>query len=349
MNYQELSPAEAVKRCLDGLGAREPWCVRWDRLDTEERAAVARTLPSPVVTKTSGSTGQQRAWSRTPAQLLSETAQLAALWQDRRVDMVLASAPPAHFYGLLTTLLLPLRLGVPVYYMPDFHAALPDVTGRGVGVTAIPWTFRILSRSLDALASAAEISVLHSTAKLPLEASEFVAGLDTVDVAITEIFGSTETGGIASRRLPAAEWTLFDDVTLEHDGVGEVPLVVSGPRLADGLHRWQTDDSIDMVGGRKFLFLGRRTRLRKINGVRVNLDEVEELLRAAAPCADLACVPIDDPLRGESFSVLAVPVEPARDDLVSRVRIAAKSLRLAPHEVRIVARIDRSETGKLRG
>ena len=288
---------------------------------------------------------------RTRDQLLSEAEMLAALWSDRRVDMILAFAPPVHLYGLLTTLLLPAVLGVPVCYQRGFDIPPPPVAGRGVGVAAIPWTFRILSRHRAHLSEAAQISVLHSTARLPPEAVDIVASIDTAGPAVTEVFGSTETGGIAHRSHPNREWTLFDDVTLT-DGAasGDVSLVVASPRLAATLTNWDTGDLGEIVGTRRLLIHGRRTRLRKVNGVRVDLDQVENRLRDAARCIDLACIPVADAVRGENFSVLAVAPDGEADDLLTaRIRGAARSLGLSPDAIRIVAQIDRTETGKLRG
>ncbi|MGW3472877.1 AMP-binding enzyme [Saccharopolyspora sp. NPDC000995] len=66
------------------------------------------------------------------------------------------------------------------------------------------------------------------------------------------------------------------------------------------------------------------------------------------PSKDVACVPVDDPVRGEDFTVLVVPYGPGDPDVVKAVRIALKSWNLVPHEVLVVSAIERNETGKLR-
>ncbi|MFD9736505.1 long-chain fatty acid--CoA ligase [Umezawaea sp. NPDC059074] len=350
----ELAPERVLRHYLRTPDPSVPaggWHVRWDRLSPTERSELLRSeVPDRVAVRTSGSTGEPREWTRTRDQLLDEAVVLAGLWHDSPVGLTLAFAPPSHLYGLLTTLVLPAVLGVPVWYQPGLDAPPAEVAGRVLGVTAIPWTFRLLERHRDVLAGAAEIAILHSTATLPPGADAVAAALGPERVRVTEIFGSTESGGIAHRRDRDRPWTLFDDVTVLHDGTaGEVPLVVSGPRLAEGLTTWGTDDFVELLDDRHFRFHGKRHRLRKINGVRVHLDDVEHRLRDAVPCEDVACVAVDDAVRGENFTVLVVPAAPAPPNLSSSVRVALKSWGLAPHDVRIVSTIDRSETGKTRG
>ncbi|MCE7002244.1 long-chain fatty acid--CoA ligase [Kibdelosporangium philippinense] len=343
----ELAPERVLRHYLrepDPLVPSGPWRVRWDLVPDRE-AMLRSEVPDTVVVRTSGATGTPGEWSRSREKLLDEAALLAGLWHDSPVDLTLAFAPPPHLYGLLTTLVLPAVLGVPVHYQPGLDALSADVAGRVVGVTAIPWTFRILQRDQELLSAAAEITIMHSTATLPPGADEVAAGLGA---RVIEVFGSTESGGIAHRQGREGPWTLFDDVTLVEEETGEVPLVVSGPRLAAGLTTWCTDDFVEVVDERHFRFHGRRTRLRKINGVRVDLDDVDHRLRAAVPCADLACVAVDDPVRGESFTVLVVPDASEPPSLPTSVRVALKAWGLAPHDVLIVSSIERSEMGKLR-
>ncbi|WP_370947301.1 long-chain fatty acid--CoA ligase [Amycolatopsis sp. cg5] len=337
--HAELDPGAAL---TGGAPGDRPWCVRWDLLAAAERdRLIAHSAPSLDI-KTSGSTGEATTWRRTREQLVSEAGMLAGLWCGRRIDAVLAFAPPAHLYGMLTTVLVPAMLGVPVWYQPGFDVGMPEISPRGLGVGAIPWTFRILARHPEFLSTVDELSILHSTATLPPEARDLPA---PDDVLITEIFGSTETGGIAHRDGEDAPWTLFDDVKLLGADSGEVPLVVAGPRLAGELTEWRTDDFVEVVDARRFRFLGRRGRLCKINGLRVDLDTVQRELAERVPCEDLACFPVRDTLRGESFTVRVVGTAP---ELPQAVRAAAKELGLNPQSVELVERIDRSETGKLR-
>jgi acyl-coenzyme A synthetase/AMP-(fatty) acid ligase len=351
VNSAEVAPEEVLRHFLrspDPHAAIGPWHIRWDLLSRAERNAVLQAeIPDVVTVSTSGSSGAPTSWSRSREQLLHEAELLAELWRDTPVDLMVAFAPPVHLWGLLTTLLVPAVIGTPVWFPPGFDAPGVDVTGMVVGVAAIPWTFRIMHRHQEVFVRAAGVTIMHSTATLPPDAEAIAADLSRA--RITEVFGSTESGGIAHRTCRDAPWTLFPDVRFVFDHVaGEVPLVVTGPRLASGLTTWDTGDFVDIVSSREFRFHGKRTRLRKINGVRVDLDVVEHHLREAVTCRDVACVPVEDAVRGESFTVLLVPDAKQSSPAVS-VRIALKQLGLAPHDVRLVDHINRSETGKLRG
>jgi acyl-coenzyme A synthetase/AMP-(fatty) acid ligase len=142
-------------------------------------------------------------------------------------------------------------------------------------------------------------------------------------------------------------------IRLEPEG-SEAPLRVRGPRLAydetgTQLAEWELDDVVRDIGDRRFVFEGRRSLLVNINGRRVYLDRVEDSLRAAVPCRDLACLPVRDDVRGEGFDVLIVP-DASRPLTATEARerwTAALDGVGQPRRIDLVAEIDRSPTGKV--
>ncbi|MBT2424620.1 hypothetical protein J7F02_02560 [Streptomyces sp. ISL-112] len=359
MRYHEMSPQELL---VAGNHAPEindvPWLVRWDEVRDPE-ATVARLLPETVEFHTSGTTGPEEAWVRTAEQLWDEAGLLAGLIAPRRPDAVLACAPARHLFGALATVLLPARLRVPAWYRPQYYGAMPQAGRRRWAVVGVPWTFSVLLRHSEWVRAAEQVTVLHSTAMLPTAAARLVQTEGADQVSVTEVFGSTETGGVASRVWGPDDplWELLPDVRPawgEPDATGEVLLAVSSPRLAHrpGLphpasHR--TDDYIRAGADHRFRFSGRRGRLVKVNGRRVNLDELERLLRDVVHCADLACLPVTDPVSGENLDLLVVPA-PGEELVGGDVRavLATAGLVVRPRRVHVVDRIDRSDTGKLR-
>ncbi|ALG09453.1 AMP-binding protein [Kibdelosporangium phytohabitans] len=331
-------PDELLSAGFDAITDRA-WRTQW----TSGAADLVRdSLPATVVMRTSGTTGPSREWPRTREQLWAEAGLLADLLRPHRPDVVVSFAPPRHLFGALASVLVPAQLGVEAWYRPGFFGALPPVAGRRVAVVAVPWIFRLLLEHPDWVRSLADLTVLHSTALLPATAGEFLAGAE--QARVVEVFGSTETGGVAYRwwRGGNPPWRLFDDVTVDLDGRGERPLVVRGPRLAGNARSRQMDDFAEPAGDRRFRLTGRRSRLVKVNGRRLNLDELEVALRAVIRCADLALVPDVDAMVGEHVELLIVP---SGDYDLSPV---AGVLGLWPRRVRVVDRIDRTETGKLR-
>ncbi|WP_171163403.1 AMP-binding protein [Streptomyces sp. I05A-00742] len=355
-SYQELSPREFLARSLGAspAGPPGPSVTRWERLGRRSAAElVADVLPDVVELCTSGSTGPAAPWRHSRRQLWSEAGMLADLVRADRPRAVLSFAPPAHLYGLIATALLPAVLGLPVCYWPRYGLPVPAIDADRWLVVAIPWAFPVLLRDPSVLGRSEHVTVMHSTATLPATAGEFVSATGPGRVRLVELFGSTETGAIAHREHTTAPspWTLMDDVRFDGDPA-DGRLGVSGPRLAltpEGrpMARWTTDDHVQRLDDRSFHFHGRRHRLIKVNGRRIDLDLVEERLRAALPCADLTCVPVPDRLRGEHVElIVAGPHEP---HLVRRrTTEALRGLGVTVGHIRIVDRIDRGDTGEPR-
>jgi acyl-coenzyme A synthetase/AMP-(fatty) acid ligase len=355
----------------------QPWLVRWD-LATDVERLVMDTLPATMDFWTSGSTGPSQCWRRTREQLWAEAGLLADLLADDRPAAVVSFAPPRHVYGMLASVLVPARLGLPVWYRPRYFGAMPpqelvDPDGTTVrldrwAVVAVPWTFSILSRHLPWVRAADRVGILHSSAMVPASAGDLLAELDPGQARIVEIFGSTEAGGVATREWDSSDppWQLFADVDLvtpsadhpagdpdaDPDAGTEVPLVIRSPRLA---HRpgteapatWQLDDFVEPIDERRYRFAGRRSRLVKVNGRRINLDLLQESLRTRLRCADLAFLPVTDATSGEHLDLLVVP-EPGEPLTMAEVHTAVSQIEVRPRQVHLVDRIDRSETGKLR-
>ncbi|MFI6694585.1 AMP-binding protein [Streptomyces sp. NPDC050433] len=335
-----------------------PWHLPWDRLPAADAAAVRAGLESrSYVFRTSGSTAEPVSRILSGARLSADSTQLARLVDPYAPQAVVSFAPVRHAYGASATMLLPAVTGLPVWFWPTFDCPPPIVPAARIVVVAIPWTFRILRRHPRWLASFEHITFLHSSAELPPEARELYDGERT---AVVEVLGSTETSAVAHRHGwdPSGPWTLFDDVTIASptpdagsnppNTADGVPLTVSGPRLAalpDGSHPafHELDDLIRPLDDRRFLRLGRRAHLVKVNGVRHDLNGIAARLRAALDCADVACVRVPDPLRGETYDVLIAGGTGLTEDAV---RATARDLGAAPREIRLVDRVPRSSLGK---
>ncbi|MFI0979463.1 AMP-binding protein [Streptomyces sp. NPDC021093] len=359
MGFQELTPTELL-----GPGHAAPeindtaWHVRWDAPDAPGASGVLAALPSEVEFRTSGSTGPSRSWQRTREDAWSEAGMLAGFvsaGEHGPPGAVVAFAPPLHVYGALASYLMPAVLGVPVWYRKSYAGAMPD-TGHGhTVVVATPWIFSLLLRNIDWVTSLDHLTVLYSSAMLPGDAHTLLEQAGPGRVTLVELLGSTETGGIATRRWSGGEppaWTLFPDVSFRTDphpaeaGGSAAELVIRSPRLGHETGRprpadWRTGDLVEPVDARTFRLVGRVGRLVKVNGRRINLDEREHVLRAAVDCEDLALVAVGDAMTGEQIDLHVVPA-PGTD--LSEVPAL---LGVRPRKVHRVPRIHRSATGKL--
>ncbi|UOZ07004.1 class I adenylate-forming enzyme family protein [Amycolatopsis sp. WQ 127309] len=335
--------------------AAESWTADWC-------GGAPATFAPPdgdVEFRTSGSTGQPRTWWRTYSQMWAEAGLIADLLTPARPVEIVSFAPPSHLYGALSTGLLGARLGVRTRYVAPGRPidALP--VGANLLVVAIPSTFTLLRAHTEQLAAAPRLTFLHSTAMLPTAAEELLGALDPTRARLIEIFGSTETGGIATRTRgdEAGRWTLMPDVSfadaaVAEDHTDEDPrLTVRSPRLArpaGGVFpiRWTTDDHVRRLGERQFAFAGRRDRLVKVNGRRIDLDHLTATLVARVSCADLACVPVRDAVRGEGFDIHVA--EPG-SEVHQQIAAVVQEFGVLPRAIRRVSKIARSATGKTLG
>ena len=173
-------------------------------------------------------------------------------------------------------------------------------------------------------------------------------------VAPLEIFGSTETGGVAWRRQGGEstdphDWTVFDPVKVKASPDGR--LVVRSP------FSFQRDfvmgDGVELSpDGRHFKLLGRRDRMVKVAEQRVSLPEMEERMKALDGIDDAALVLLD----GEKSPFLgAVIVSPAHvGDADARTVLAMRKRLLpvfpkgtVPKRYRFVRELPRNAQGKV--
>ncbi len=346
-------------RQTDAVSAR-PYRLAWSReADGLRHEIFEQKLPSRIGFATSGHTGASRSWIRDREQLRAEVDLLRTILRTDSVDAVITFAPAHHLYGFLLSFVLPMLEGIDVRFWPMTlqHPVRFENVSRPLFVT-VPSALMRLNRQARGLASYESVTVVHSTAVLPAAGRSLMAKRVT-DLRLVELFGSTETGLVASRANSGSDadpWDLAPDVDVVRPAMGqEGGLRLRGPRLAfdEGgvrLDEWDMDDSVRLLDDRRFVFEGRDSLLVKVNGRRVYLDRVEDLLRAVIPCKDLACIPARDRLRGEGFDLLIVPRPDRPLSVADARRLCRPRLRGIgqPRMVSLVQGIPRTATGKLR-
>jgi len=225
---------------------------------------------------TSGSTGQPKLVAKPLMRLEREVDVLDRLLCSSLTDgLVLATVPHHHVYGLTFKVLWPLSAGRPFAGQTHQHweSVAADMRTGSVLVTSPSHLSRIAGMPpLPEVRRPA--MVLSAGAPLPTEAARAAAAL--LGVPVTEIFGSSETGVIATRQCDGEErpWRTFPGVTVSVGDEGT--LRVRSPFLAeDGWH--ETGDIAEPTSD-GFRLRGRADRIAKIEGKRVSLPEVERHL-----------------------------------------------------------------------
>jgi len=328
-------PGQAEGHCLVGwlssAAAGDPSRLRLPALEADA-----------VLVATSGSTGPSQTFAKTLGQLLDEVSVHAELFAIGRGARILVTAPPHHIYGLLFGVLLPLRAGAAFLRRTAlFPEAVIEAVARfgATHVVSVP-------AHLAAVAAAGPLPaverVFSSAAPLPAATS---LALAAAGWPVTEIFGSSETGGVAWREAAGLPWRALPGVRAAVGDGGR--LEVDGPFLHPGQARpFVTGDlARDVAGG--FELLGRADGVVKAGGKRVSLGEVEERARGVAGVTDAAALGQDGGgARGQEvwLAVAGVGVTPeaVRQELARWLDPLAM-----PRRIRVLPSLPRQETGKL--
>jgi acyl-coenzyme A synthetase/AMP-(fatty) acid ligase len=278
----------------------------------------APVVPHPGVIATvftSGTTGPMTAWQKTSAELLGEAAMLGAAFEVEKGARIVGGVSSGHIYGLLFTVLMPLMRGAAFSRETPHHAeavARCVEANRADILVTVPAQLRALE-ALGAGALSRLRRVFSSTGPLPESVAD--AFNERHGLPVTEILGSTETGGIASRtrQLRAREgWRPFDEVGVSVSGEGR--LRVDSPFVYTGLPRpFETADLVEMNEDGSFTHLGRMDGIVKIGGRRVSIQEVEDALRQQPGVVDASVVAV--PVAGARGNQLLAAVVPASLDV----------------------------------
>ncbi|TAL96426.1 MAG: AMP-dependent synthetase [Paraburkholderia sp.] len=249
---------------------------------------------APLTLYTSGSSGTPKPIHKTLAQFNAEVHTLETQWGATVRDAtVLASVPHHHIYGLLFRVLWPLAAGRAFDRLVCIDPMqLQERIDRCGGNAVLVSTPAQLSRwpALEGFATLAPVPrvVFSSGGPLALDtAREYAAAFGAAPV---EIYGSTETGGIAWRQQSESEaWQPVAGIEVRRDEDGA--LNVRSPHLDhDGWHR--TDDAITFDDDGRFRLRGRLDRVIKLEGKRLSLPELEARLALHPYVAQAAVVPL---------------------------------------------------------
>lgn len=279
-----------------------------------------------VVLYTSGSTGEPVQLAKRFDQLDAELAAHARLWP-LDDDCVVSQVSHQHIYGLLTGVLHPLCTGVPFCgdecrYPEGLVARLQEAGEAGLApvIVSSPAQLSRLPEHLPWSESPRPTRVFSSGAPLAMEHARHTERL--LQAPVIEIYGSTESGGIAQRRqTQGSAWQALPGVQLSF---ADERLVLRSPFLEDPQRWWQQPDRVAPTSD-GFELLGRADRLVKIAGKRVSLDHVERVLAATEEVREARCVDLDraDGRLGVVVALHEACIPHRRDtrhDLVQRMR-----------------------------
>ncbi len=312
-----------------------------------------------LVLCTSGSTGLRKFVAKTPRQLFDEVDALETAFGRSIGDAcVLAGVSHQHMYGLLFRVLWPLEHGRAFF---DRSAVEPGVLearsaspGRFVLVGSPSWLER-LHELFDLTRLRGRCSAIFCSGG-PLEPRAALRFHAALGAAPIEVFGSTETGGVAWRQRDASvaseTWSTFPETRIDvQDGI----LVVTSSNTR-GIPL-STGDRIEALAPDRFRLVGREDRIVKLFEERVSLSEIESRLTASAWVAAASAVLIERGGTGRigvALELSAAGLEFLRTSGRAAVSASLRSelalyfkLAVLPRAWRIVERLPRDEQGKL--
>ncbi|WLH13231.1 AMP-binding protein [Pseudomonas hefeiensis] len=227
---------------------------------------------------TSGSSGEPKRIEKTLRQLSNEVQALEQLWgAGLGPACMIGSVATQHIYGLLFRVLWPLCAGRTFVRR---QLAFPEDLQRAsrpypaFAWVASPALLKRMGNNLDWPALSCVRQVFSSGGALPTEAAQSLH--QRLGQWPTEIFGSSETGGIAWRQ-GGGLWQPFADVKLSQDSDGA--LLVTSPYLPVD-HVEHTADAARIAEDGRFELLGRLDRIVKLEEKRISLPMLEQALMA---------------------------------------------------------------------
>lgn len=349
---------------LDGLICDRAWSEAGVPVLGTDAGTADHPVPAPegsdleIVLYTSGSTGHPKAVSKRADQLLSEIEVLETCWGERIGNAtVVGTVPHFHIYGLLFRVLWPLYGRRPFFTEPVLEPSTIADRIRGLGGAAVVSSpahlsrvpdFGILPRGDDG------VRVLFSSAgALTPVTRRRIHG--ELGLAPVEIYGSTETGGIAWRQVAPGDpesWQPLPDVTFRIDDEGE--LLVSSPHIADG-GPWATGD-LARPADSGFDLLGRKDDVVKIEDKRISLLQLVRHMEDDPLVSEAAVVPLSGRRRIIGAAVVLTAEGRRRLEAEGRRRIRSEIeaglLRyfepiVVPRKWRFEAALPRNAAGKL--
>jgi acyl-coenzyme A synthetase/AMP-(fatty) acid ligase len=312
-----------------------------------EKVAIIPAIPADfeaVQLFTSGSTGSPVAHGKTWGRLVlngrAEAQRLGLLVQPHSI---VGTVPAQHSYGFESTVLLALHGNSPFwsgkpFFPQDIVAALNAVPAPRLLVSTPFHLSALIAAGLELPAIA---MLLSATA--PLSAQLAGAAEAACQAPLYEIYGSTESGQLASRRTTAdLAWELLPGVGLEQ---------ADEQTIAFGGHvegRVPLSDVIEILADGRFLLHGRHADLINIAGKRTSLAYLNHQITAIPGVIDAAFFLPDSEAVDGITRLCAFVVAPGLNNrqLLAELRQRIDSIFL-PRPLVLLDQLPRNATGKL--
>ncbi|MGX5915235.1 AMP-binding enzyme [Aliidiomarina sp. Khilg15.8] len=329
-SLEHLHLASAVNRFFNlHVSGVEDYLLRYARFEQWiEVIMTARERGSSAISvMTSGSSGEQKLCTHSWAHLMREIDYFAGHYADRK--RLVLDCPPHHLYGFIFAVLLADRLQLDVLERHALGASGPLASGDLVIGFPQRWQFMLASQ----VSIPADCKAVSSTAPCP---ELLMQTLRNQFDEVLEVYGSSETSGVAIRTQPGCysllpHWQCHDEshVATEADAPVALP------------------DVVDWQGEREFSIARRRDGAIQVGGVNVYPMHVAAVMQESPLVAE--CVVRPYMVQGQQR--LKIFVVPADDSVTERDlrAFAAEQLRSVerPQQYAFGTAVPRNDMGKL--
>ncbi|MBW2591679.1 MAG: acyl--CoA ligase [Deltaproteobacteria bacterium] len=297
---------------------------------------------------TGGSTGIPRTWSKTPVNLLGEAIHTMKRFNISSSDRVAATVSPYHIYGLLFSVLIPLVSSASVleetFTFPGEIISAIEKKSASI-LVSVPVHYRALEGHSIKRGNLLRLAFSSAGA---LDKDDGRYFFEQTGVGVTEVYGSTETGGIALRNRSLGEESLapFDMVDWK---ISEDRLYVRSAFLSPELERdrdgyFRTGDRAACADG-KITLLGRVDGIVKVGGRRVDLEDIRKKIKNINGITDAFV--FSRPAAGGRENEIAAAVETllGRKEILKKLSTVVEPYAL-PRRIRNMKKIPVTKTGK---
>ena len=298
---------------------------------------------------TGGSTGKPKVWSKSPRNLLAEAFYLKEKFGLSDRDLFVATVPPYHIYGLLFSVLIPFVTHATVlsdiYTFPQ--EIISTITKHQASVlVSVPIHYRVLK--VDNLSVPSLKAAFSSSGALDRDDSLYF--YRKTGLGITEVYGSTETGGIALRSVSehTESWKALDNVSWKLTGSRlSVKSDFTSPEMErDPEGFCVTGDEARTEADNRFVLLGRADGIVKVAGKRVDLMDIQAKIKTLPTVIDayVMALPTD---KGRESMIAALVACDLTETHLKKLLMDKLEPYAVPRLIKIVSSITRTATGKI--
>lgn len=261
--------------------------------DLEKKALKEKNISiipddTSIVMYTSGSTGKPKEVKQRLTEFENDNKFVLSKWGEELLDRKLCSTVSQHhIYGLLYSVLLPFTAGIPFRRKRiEFPEELEKFNDDAYTLITVP---AFLKRAVD-IENQKEYGlktpwIFTSGGVLDPQTAEKTNKI--LGFWPVEVYGSTETSGIAWRQsFNGLEWMPFENTSLSKNKDG--CLVIKSLYIKDP-EGFETQDMADILEDGRFLLKGRADSVVKIEEKRISLTEVENRILQSGLAGE-ACV-----------------------------------------------------------